>query len=752
MSVREFPTEWKATIDALLESIDAEKRQILFEHEIYKILSIMGIRVPVHRFIRLKEKVIAKHLASFRASDLMVKVVSPQVLHKGRVNGVRKVSRDPDSVNAAIKEMVDLVPSHPSFTEPPRITGFLLTEFVTHSQELGHETLISLRENLAFGPVISFSKGGRDAEHFAKNYSPPVLRLAPLDIGGCRNMMDATKIITRYVEDGRHEYIAHLTDTIHKFSLLATYYSSFSRLKNRFVINELEVNPFVFDAQGNHVAIDGLGSFMRKKESIPMETEVDTENMESFFQPGGVAVAGISGSNDQKMGNIIASLLHAMGRRDLFLLNPKGGKVVINDTEFPLYKSMTEVKEDIDLVIVTVPAAATEAVVADAAAKGVKGIILIPGGFSEMGKITQEERLLELVKGKGTRLIGPNCLGVFYNPPSSEPGINCLFVPKRKFDLTVTTEKERNVALITQSGGLGVSLLDKLKYAISPRVVVSYGNQIDVGAHDLAAYFDRDPDIDVIALYIEGYKTGGGRGFFNAVKNIQKPVIVYKAGRTDAGSRAAASHTASMAGDYEVARAAFQQGGLIIADSITDFADLVKTFALLKEKRVRGRNVAGVVNAGFESTYAADNLGGLSLSAFAPETEERLKKILPPFVGINPFMDLTPMGDDALFEQVIQILLEDPNVDNLLISMVPHTVALHTTPEELRADTDNVAHRILRQYKNHHKPIVVSILAGEMYSMLVNTLEEGGVPAYSAAEKAMWSLNEFVSFRMRSVI
>lgn len=752
MSVREFPAEWKVSIDAILESVQAEKRQILFEHEIYRILSIMDIRVPTHRFVPIKEKVTAKHLALFKEPHLMVKVVSPQVLHKGRVNGVRKVAPEPAAVNEAIKEMTDAVASHPSFTAPPEITGFLLTGFVEHSQELGHETLISMRENLAFGPVISFAKGGRDAEHFAKNYSPPNLGLTPLDIGDCRNLLDSTKILSRYVEEGRHNFIAHLTDTIHKFSLLATYYSSFSRLKNRFVINELEVNPFVFDMDGKLVALDGLGSFMKKKEEIPMETEVDTENMKSFFQPRGVAVAGISANNDQKMGNIIASLLHAMGRKDLFLLNPKGGKVDIQGTEYPLHASMTDVKDNIDLVIVTVPAKATEAVVADAAAKGVKGIILIPGGFSEVGMKSSEERLLEIVKGKNIRLIGPNCLGVFYNPPTNEPGINCVFVPKRKFDLTLGTEKERNVALITQSGGLGVSLLDKLKYAISPRVVVSYGNQIDVGAHDLAAYFDRDPDIDVIALYIEGYKTGGGRGFFNAVKNIQKPVIVYKAGRTDAGSRAAASHTASMAGDYEVARAAFQQAGLIIAESITDFADLVKTFALLKGKRVRGRNVAGVVNAGFESTYAADNLGGLSLSAFAPETEVNLKKILPPFVGINPFMDLTPMGDDVLFERVIQILLEDPNVDNLLISMVPHTVALHTTPDEIKAETENVAHRILRQYKNHQKPIVVSILAGEMYSMLVNMLEEGGVPAYSAAEKAMDSLNEFVSFRMRSVI
>lgn len=748
----EFPRDWQRAIDQVFEDAHAEGRHTLHEHEVYRLLEIMQIETPVHRVVTDLTDVTPALLSEFRGGHVMVKVISPQISHKKRAGGIAHVPKNTETVAEAMRMMKTAIPAHPSFTEAPEIEGFLITEFVDYSKELGHELLISIRENLAFGPMVSFSKGGSDAEHFARYYSPPNISLAPMDVGDCRQLLENTRIILRYTEDGRYDFIQKLTDTLSKFAMLASHYSSFSRLESRFVIDEIEVNPFVFTNDGGFIALDGLGSFHPRGEPIDMHTEPNVTNLEAFFEPRGVAVAGVSGTDDEKMGNIIATLLHKMGRKDLYALNPKGGTVKLGGQEYPLYKSLTDIDKSVDLVIVTVPAKLATSVVEDAAAKKVRALILIPGGFSEVsGEKDTEQNMLDIARAANVRLLGPNCVGILYNPPSGEPGINCIFVPKRKLEMA-GPERIRNVALVTQSGGLGVTLLDRLQYAIHPRVVVSYGNQIDVDSGDLAAYFDRDPGIDVIALYIEGFKTGGGREFFNAVKGIRKPAIIYKAGRTDAGSRAAASHTASMAGDYDVAKAAFQQAGLIIADSLLDYSDFVKTFALLSHKKVRGRNVAGVVNAGFESTYAADNLGHLTLGAFAPETVEKFKKILPPLVGINPFIDLTPMGDDVLFEECIQICLEDHNVDSLLISMVPHTVALHTTPDEIKAEAENVANRILRQYHSHDKPIVVSILAGDMYSMLVNTLEEGGVPTFTTAERAMKSLDEFVSYRLRATI
>ena len=459
-------------------------------------------------------------------------------------------------------------------------------------------------------------------------------------------------------------------------------------------------------------------------------------------------MVGVSATDSTKTGNNIATLLHSLGRKDLYLVNPRGGTATLAGVPYSLFRTLGEIPGRVDLVVVTVPAGLAPAIVEEARQKAVKGVIVIPGGFSEVqGDQSLERRILEILAGTGIRVIGPNCLGVFRAPTGRQPGLNTLFIPEEK--LEYRPKKESNVALLTQSGALGVSELDKLKSAIYPRVVVSYGNQLDVDPGDLASYFLKDPDIDVLAFYIEGFKACGGRKFFDAVKGASKPVIVYKAGRTDAGSRAAVSHTASMAGDYKVALAALEQAGAVVAEHILDHKDLIKIFALMGGRPVGGRRVAGVVNAGFESTYAADSIGELELAQFAPQTVEALRSVLPSFVSVNPFLDLTPMADDALFERCIGLLLSDTGVDTLFISIVPHTVMLHTRREEMEKDRENVAFRIIRQAAAFKKPIVVSVNAGTMYNVFVETLEEGGVPTFTTAERAMTALNTLVEYRLR---
>ncbi|MBU0754049.1 MAG: CoA-binding protein, partial [Planctomycetes bacterium] len=678
---------------------------------------------------------------------IVVKVISRHIPHKRKVHGVAQVTRDPVAVMDAIERMHEEIPLHPSFKTEPDIHGFLLCEYIDYSKELGNEILLGIRENLAFGPLVSISKGGNDAEHFARYYSKPNLMLTPLSVGGARQLLENTRIILKYTEEGNFAHIEKLTGHIHSLSQLSCLFSSFAKRPQEYVLTDFEINPLIFTPSGNILALDGLGKFMRSEKSFEVVTEPNTQHLEALFEPQGVAVVGVSARNPSKLGNIIATLLHDMGRHDLVLLNPKGGAVTIGKKEYSLYKTLEEVPSPVDLVIVMVPAPLVPEIVRQSVEKKVKALVLIPGGFSEIsGDRTIEDQIIEMVKETGCRIVGPNCLGIFYTPSDGRPGINTIFVPKRKLELLAPEGRERNVALITQSGALGVSILDKLKHALCPRVVVSYGNQIEVDPGDLVAYFDKDDAIDVIAAYVEGFKTAGGREFFNVARKIKKPLIIYKAGRTDAGSRAAASHTASMTGDYEVARAAFNQAGIVNAESLLEHIDLVKTFALLDKKTAQGPSVAGVFNAGFESTYAADNLGRLSLASLTSRTIAALRKILPPFVAVQPFLDLTPMGDDDLYEQCLQILLEDDHVDNLVVSMLPHTVMLHTTRDELKEERENVGTRILRQSRVTQKPVVVCINASSAYETLVNTLENGGVPTFTSVERAMFCLDRFVSY------
>jgi acyl-CoA synthetase (NDP forming) len=228
--------------------------------------------------------------------------------------------------------------------------------------------------------------------------------------------------------------------------------------------------------------------------------------------------------------------------------------------------------------------------------------------------------------------------------------------------------------------------------------------------------------------------------------------VVYKAGRTEAGRLATQSHTASIAGEYEVAKAAMKQAGLIVADSMIDHGDFIKTFALLSHFRVSGNRVAVIANAGYEKTYAADNLGDLELAALDGETLSRLRAVIPAYVNPEPLLDLTAMISDEQFEQCIDIMLSSSAVDALCISIVPQAQVLHTTDEEIEHYERNIAARIVETVHRHRKPTVVSVNvvsgADAAYNRFGQVMDSGGVPTYLTAERAMVCLNQFVRYRL----
>jgi acyl-CoA synthetase (NDP forming) len=405
----------------------------------------------------------------------------------------------------------------------------------------------------------------------------------------------------------------------------------------------------------------------------------------------------------------------------------------------------------VDLAVVTVPAESTVRVVEECARKGVKAVILIPGGFGEVKKNREvEERIREIAGRSGMRVMGPNCLGIVHAGEGTNKGLNTFFIPEGKFRINL--EKEKNVAILSQSGALGITEIYNLRNAISPKVIVSYGNQLDVDPSDLVQYFEDDPMVDVIGLYIEGFKPGAGRTFFDVASRCAKPIVVYKAGRTEAGMKATQSHTASISGEYETAKAAMKQAGLVVADSMIDHGDFIKTFALLHDFKVGGNRTAIIANAGYEKTYAADNLGGLVLAELDVHTAAALQAIVPPFVNADTLLDLTAMASDELFERCIDIMLGSPRVDALCVSIVPQAQVLHTTDEEIDRNKMNIAARIVEVVHRRKKPVVVSInvVSGSdaFYNKFGEVMEKGGVPTFLTAERAMVCLNEFVRYRL----
>jgi acyl-CoA synthetase (NDP forming) len=631
------------------------------------------------------------------------------------------------------------------------VHGILLVEYVEYTKDLGNELLLGFRESAAFGPVISLSKGGTDAEHFADHFSPPNLILPPLDRQWADAFMASTHISGKYMAEGHEDYITEVVEAEMKFSALASCFSNFFTSPSSFVIGEFEINPFIFDANGDLTALDGYATFSKKSDRPPDLSIKAKDTLLPLFEPAGIAVVGISTTDTSKAGNIIVKNLIDLQRDDVYGVNIRGGKVRVSGKTLSLYKSVTAITDPIDLAIVTVPAEASLAVVQDCARKGVKAVLLIPGGFSEMRNNRDlEEKILAVAQDNDMRVMGPNCLGVVYAGDQSHPGLNTFFIPEEKFK--VNLDQDRNVAILSQSGGVGIMEIYNLRSAISPKVIVSYGNQLDIGPSDLVQYFEEDPMVDVIGLYIEGFNPAAGRKFFNITSQARKPIVVYKAGRTEAGQMAARSHTASIAGEYEVAKAAMKQAGLIVADSMIDHGDFVKTFALLHDFMVEGNRVAVIANAGYEKTSAADNLGDLVLAELDKKTADQLAEIIPPYVNVEPLLDLTAMVSDEEFQRCIDIMLSSPSVDALCISIIPQAQLLHTTDEEIKHYERNIAASIVETVHKHRKPTVVSVNvvsgADAVYNRFGQVMDSGGIPTYLTAQRAMTCLNAFIRYHL----
>lgn len=289
---------------------------------------------------------------------------------------------------------------------------------------------------------------------------------------------------------------------------------------------------------------------------------------------------------------------------------------------------------------------------------------------------------------------------------------------------------------------------------LNPRYAISVGNQMDLTIGDYLVYLKDDPEIQVFAVYTEGFAREDGRRVLGAAAEIVssgRVVILYRAGRTPAGAQASASHTASIAGDYAVARALARAAGVIVAETIQDFDDLTRLFTLLRDRRARGRRLGAISNAGCECVAVADNLGAFTLPPFAPVTVERLEATfrrarIDSVVDVHNPLDLTPMADDVAYGDAVSAVLEDPDVDIGVVGCVPLTPSLNTLPrgdghaEDLES-TGSMAARLVGLRRRLSKPWVAVVDAGARYDPLVQALERGGVPVFGEADRALRLFN-----------
>ena len=731
-------------VEALLDAAYRNGRNTLYEHEVYEMLRLVSLQTPVYRFIQDAGEVTEALLAAFAGKEIMVKIVSRDLAHNQRYGGVKKVSiPDPLFIRFVLNQMREEVLSHFAPEAKPTVDGFLLIEFIQFTQALGEEIMVGFQEDPAFGTVVTLSKGGDDAEFFARYYDPANLLIAPIALADAENLLNSLNIRHKYQQIGHPERLGQIAFAVATLSELGQAFSMVGGRNPAYYIKALDLNPIVFARDGRFVAVDGYAEFV-PAETVPAAvTAPNQEGLERFFMPRGVVVAGVS-TNPEKysMARNIVSLLMDLGRDDIYCVNPKGGTTEIDGRVFPLYKNIDEIPQPYDLLVYAAPGQYSLAFV-EAVPAG-KSVILISGIPTDMN-YAQFALNIARVKKPDVRLIGPNCMGVFAAPRGVHRGVNTLFIEEERMHIPLSDRS--NAALLTQSGAMGITCVERNQYTAIFRNIVSFGNKVDVNIPDLVAYFEDDPKIDVISIYAEGISLGEGRQFYDLLRVATKPVIVYKSGRTEAGAKAAASHTAAMSGSYEVFRAACLQGGCILTEELDDFYNFTKAFAVLSQHRCKGRRVAGVVNAGLEATMGADILEQLMPAEFAPATVEALRALnTHGLVNVEtPFLDLTPMTDDPLYARFIETVLRDPNVDCLFVGIVPHVDSLKTV-EENYLDADAIGPLLVNVFRETNKPVVVSVNAGKHYQSLVKYLEEHGMPVFADIRSAIRSLDAFAAY------
>jgi acetyl coenzyme A synthetase (ADP forming)-like protein len=438
-------------------------------------------------------------------------------------------------------------------------------------------------------------------------------------------------------------------------------------------------------------------------------------SLKPVFEPRSIAVIG-AGRQPGQLGREILHNLRTSGfTGKLYAVNPSATEI----DSVPSVPSLSAIKEDIDLAIVVVPQVHVDRVVDDCVEKGVHAMVVITAGFGEVGTEGRaaEQRLVEKIRSTGMRMVGPNCMGVINTDPSirMHATFSGIYPPAG------------NVAMSSQSGALGLAILDYAKsLGIGFSTFISVGNKADVSGNDLIQYWAEDPHTDVMLLYLESF--GNPRKFGEIARRVgkKKPIIAVKAGRSKAGSRAASSHTGALATSDALVGDLFRQAGIIRTDTLEELFDAASLLAA--QPLPRGRRVAIVTNAGGPGILAADacEAHNLTIPLLSDETANRLREFLPPAAAVRNPVDMIATASAEQYRRTIDILLHDNDVDAVIVIYIP----------VLATDASDVANAIRESSLNAKgKTILATFMSAQG---LPSSLSP--VPAFAFPERAVKAL------------
>lgn len=449
-------------------------------------------------------------------------------------------------------------------------------------------------------------------------------------------------------------------------------------------------------------------------------------SLDSLFRPRSVAVIGAS-RQPQSMGNTLLGNLVGRGYTGTaFPVNPSATSV----HSVKCYPDVGAIPDPVDLAVIAVPAARVLATVEACVQKGVKALCVISAGFAEVGPegAAAQQRLKDLARTKGVRILGPNCMGLLNAEPATR--MNATFAG--------TFPRPGKVSFLSQSGAMGVAVLDAVEdLGLGIHMFASLGNKVDVSGNDLLTYWEHDDDTKVALMYLEDF--GNPRNFIPIARRFtrRKPIVCVKAGRTAEGGRAAASHTGALAGQDAAVDALLEQTGVLRVNSVREMFGVAQ--ALVTRPLPAGPRVAILTNAGGPAILATDYLvaKGLRLATLADATKAALRTLLVPEASVQNPVDMVASAGERECAAALPLLLQDPGVDLVITLFVP--LATH--------DVQRIASALFRPAEAAEKPVLSAFLAREPVLESIKQLGAARNPIYGNPEDAVLAAVNLVRAR-----
>src|SRR5258706_1869894 len=664
----------KTEVRRILNQAKAEGRTSLTAPEGKLVCDAYGIPVPKEGVATAAAA--AAKLASRMGFPVVLKIVSPEILHKTEAGGVlvglktvAEVRKGFDTIMANAKK----------YNRKANLLGVQVQQMLSGGQEV----IVGAVTDPSFGKLVAFGLGGVLVEVL----KDVTFRLAPATKDDALSMLDGIQAhdMLKGVRGSDPVNREALADIIIKVSQLVSDFPE---------IVELDLNPVVAtkeDAIAADVRI--VVDFDYKPRPAPRPNEEIVAAMNRIMQPKAVAVIGAS-AEDGKIGNsVMKNLINGGYKGEIYPIHPKAAEIL----GYKAYKSVKDVPGVIDTAVFAIPAKFVAGALVECGEKKIPGAVLIPSGFAEAGAPELQAEIVEIGNKYNVRLMGPNIYGFYYTPA------NLCATFCTAYDV------KGHAALSSQSGGIGMAIIGFSRSAkMGVSAIVGLGNKSDIDEDDLLTFFEQDDNTQIIAQHCEDLKDG--RSFAEVAKRVskKKPVVMLKAGRTSLGARAASSHTGALAGNDKIYEDVLRQSGVIRARSLRDLLEFARGIPVLPTPK--GENVIIITGAGGSGVLLSDACvdNKLSLMAMPPDLDAAFRKFIPPFGAAGNPVDITGGEPPKTDQNTVKLGLEDPRIHALILGYW-HTIV--TPPMVFARNMVEVKNEM--KAKGIEKPIVAS-LAGDI--------------------------------------